>query len=87
MELIVGNSRVVPTAIRRIPGGIEAQLAGEALLRFLDVTCNADQSHHVSIEVLGGEYDRREMDVTEIRMRGSVTTVTLICSSKPANLH
>ena len=87
MELIVGNSRVVPTAVRRIPGGIEAQLAGEALLRFLDVTVNAAPSHHVSIEVLGGEYDRRAMDVTEIRMRGSITTVTLICTSKAASLH
>ena len=87
MELIVGNSRVVPTAIRRIPGGIEAQLAGEALLRFLDVACSPHPAQHVSVEVLGGEYDRREMDVTEIRMRGAVTTVTLICSSKAGSLH
>lgn len=87
MELIVGNSRVIPTAIRAIPGGLEAQLAGEALRRFLDVTLRHPEADHVSIEVLGGEYHRRSMDVTEIRMRGSVTTVTLICTSQPANLH
>ena len=83
MELIVGNKRVIPNATRRIPGGIEAQLAGEALTSLLDATfCGG-----VSVEVLGGDRDRRPVDVTDIRMHGASTTVTLLCAGEAARVN
>lgn len=81
MELIVGNSRIAATTLRRIPGGVEAQLAGEALKRLIDATFGG-----ASIEVLGGDLDHHALDVTDIRMGGATTTVTLLSAGARA-LH
>jgi len=83
VELIVGNKRVIPTAMTPIPGGVEAQLAGEALLSVLEATFHGG----ATIEVLGGDLDRRPMDVAEIRMEGASTTVTLLCSGAALRLN
>ncbi|MDV7269520.1 hypothetical protein RYZ20_01245 [Thioclava sp. A2] len=82
MELIVGNKRVQPMAMQRIPGGIEAELAGEALASVIDATFGG-----ASIEVWGGDLDRRPLDVTDIRMQGASTTVTLLCAGEPVRLN
>ncbi len=73
MELIVGNRKVIPRVLRRVPGGVEAELAGEALTSLLDATFGGG-----SIEILGGELDHHALDVTDIRMAGRSTTVTLM---------
>lgn len=36
MELIVGTRRITPAAIHPIPGGVEAELRGDAVLPLLD---------------------------------------------------
>lgn len=82
MELIVGNKRVAAMAMQRIPGGVEAQLAGEALTSVIDATFGG-----TSIEVLGGDLDRRPLDVTDIRMQGACTTVTLLCAGEAMRLN
>ncbi|MBN2741569.1 MAG: hypothetical protein JXR35_11765 [Rhodobacteraceae bacterium] len=82
MELIVGNKRVTPEALREIPGGIEADLTGEALTSLIDATFRG----YASIEMLGGDLDRQRMDVIDIRMAGDATTVTLRCHGAMA-LH
>ena len=81
VELIVGNKRITAKALRRIPGGVEAQLAGEALKRLIDATFGG-----ASIEVLGGDLDHHALDVAVIRMAGASTTVTLLTSGAVA-LH
>jgi len=81
VELIVGNKRVAAQTLRRIPGGIEAKLAGEALTSVLDATFGG-----VSIEVLGGDLDHHALDVTDIRMAGASTTVTMLSAGAVA-LH
>ena len=63
--------------------GVEAQLAGEALLSVLEATFHGG----ATIEVLGGDLDRRPMDVAEIRMEGASTTVTLLCSGAALRLN
>lgn len=73
MELVIGTSRISAT-LRRIPGGVEAELAGAALKRLIDATFGSGES----IEVLGGELDRHALDVADIRMAGTSTTVTLL---------
>ncbi len=82
VELIVGNKRITAKALRRIPGGVEAQLAGEALTSVLDATFRGG----ASIEVLGGDLDHHALDVADIRMAGASTTVTLLTSGAMA-LH
>lgn len=82
VELIVGNKRVTAQALRRIPGGIEAQLVGEALTSVLDATFRGG----ASIEVIGGDLDHHALDVTDIRMAGASTTVTLLSGGRQA-LH
>ncbi|PCD77285.1 hypothetical protein [Pseudothioclava arenosa] len=72
MELIVGNKRVVPEALHRIAGGVEVELAGEALTSLLDATFGGGGS----IE-LWGEHGPEALDVADIRMVGRATTVTL----------
>ncbi|MGD9917634.1 MAG: hypothetical protein AB7U46_06405 [Paenirhodobacter sp.] len=82
MELIVGNKRIAAQTLRRIPGGVEAQLAGEALTRLLDATFRSG----ASIELLGGDLDHHALDVADIRMAGASTTVTLLSAGARA-LH
>ncbi|MBT9383499.1 hypothetical protein KM176_06495 [Pseudooceanicola sp. CBS1P-1] len=72
MELIVGNTRVVPKEMHLIPGGVVAELTGPALYSVLDATCDG----RVSVEVFGGARGTRSMTVTEIKMRGATSTVT-----------
>jgi hypothetical protein len=81
LELIVGNKRVMPKALRRIPGGVEAELVGEGLTSVLDATFAG-----ASIECLGGDLDHHALDVTDIRMGGGSTTVTLMTAREMA-LH
>lgn len=73
MELIIGTHRIAAT-LRRIPGGLEAKLAGAALTRLIDATFGSGES----IEVVGGDLDRHALDVADIRMAGTSTTVTLL---------
>ncbi|MDF2142338.1 hypothetical protein [Paenirhodobacter sp. CAU 1674] len=73
MELVVGTHRINAT-LRRIPGGVEAELAGAALKRLIDATLGSGET----IEVLGGDLDRHALDVADIRMAGAATTVTLL---------
>ena len=82
VELIVGNKRIAAKALRRIPGGVVAQLAGDALTSVLDATFRGG----ASIELLGGDLDHHTLDVTDIRMAGASTTVTLLTSGAVA-LH
>ncbi|SEN36622.1 hypothetical protein SAMN04488103_104299 [Gemmobacter aquatilis] len=74
MELIVGAKRITPSAIHRIAGGVEATLRGEALISLLDATFHGAGS----IEVHGGDLDRRPLDVAAIEMTGGDTRVTLV---------
>lgn len=76
MQLIIGNRHVIPEAIHRIAGGVQAVLKGEGLRALLDATFHGTGS----IEVLGGDLDRRPMDVAAIEMTGGDTRVTLICT-------
>lgn len=82
MELIIGTRRIIPTAIHRITGGVEAVLQGEALRSLLDAAFHGAGS----IELLGGDLDRRPVDVASIRMQGSDTRVTLICTGPAPRL-
>lgn len=79
MQLIVGSRAITPAEVRLIPGGIEAELAGEALTCFLDGAFAG-----VSMELYGGEMDRHAVDVTEIRMQGCATKVTLMATHEMA---
>jgi len=83
MELIVGARRIPPAAIHPIPGGVEAELRGDAVLPLLDAAFYGAGR----VEILGGDMDRRPMDVAGIEMRGASTLVTLICAGKAAALH
>ncbi|QNR64215.1 hypothetical protein H9N28_05125 [Rhodobacter capsulatus] len=67
--------------LRRIPGGYEAVLAGKALKRLI-----AAAFEGASIEVWGGDLSAHGLDVTDIRMAGATTTVTLMSSGAKA-LH
>ncbi|MFC7705073.1 hypothetical protein ACFQXB_12780 [Plastorhodobacter daqingensis] len=82
MELLVGARRITPSAIRRIAGGVTATLRGDALISLLDATFHGKGS----VEVIGGDLDRRPMDVAAIEMSGGDTTVTLICSGPARTL-
>lgn len=81
MHLLVGT-QPLPASLRRIPGGVEAELAGAALKRLIDATFGSGES----IEMLGGDLDRHAMDVADIRMGGATTTVVLL-SAGPRALH
>lgn len=81
MELIVGSHRLAAT-LRRIPGGVEAELAGAALTRLIDATFGSGES----IELIGGDLDRHALDVADIRMAGGSTTVVLMSTGAKA-LH
>ncbi|MBT9244956.1 hypothetical protein KM031_01910 [Gemmobacter fulvus] len=75
MELIVGARRITPSAIHRIAGGVTATLRGDALISLLDATFHGAGT----IELSGGDLDRRPMDVAAIEMTGGETIVTLLC--------
>lgn len=83
VELIVGNKRVVPQNLRAFPGGVEVQLAGEGLTALLDAAFRGAGS----IEALGGDLDRRRLEVTDIRMSGATTNVVLMPQAGIARLH
>ena len=78
VHLIIGT-QTLPAHLRPIPGGYEAVLAGEALKRLIDATFRG-----APIEVLGGGLPVRGLDVTDIRMGGATTTVTLMRSGAKA---
>ena len=81
MHLIIATESFSDVPLRRIPGGYEAVLAGKALQRLLDATFRG-----ASIEVLGGDLNAHGLDVTDIRMAGATTTVTLM-SAGARSLH
>lgn len=81
MHLIIATESFADVPLRRIPGGYEAVLAGETLKRLIDASFQG-----ASIEVLGGDLNAHGFDVTDIRMRGATTTVTLMSSGAKA-LH
>lgn len=83
MELIVGTRRIAAAAIHPIPGGVEAELRGDAVLPLLDATFHGAGR----VEILGGGMDCRPMDVAGIEMRGASTLVTLLCAGEAAALH
>lgn len=83
MELLVGARRITPERVQAVPGGIKAELRGEAVLRLLDATFHGTGS----IEILGGALNRRPVDVAGIEMRGASTLVTLLCAGEAAQLN
>lgn len=82
MELIVGTDRIA-AHLHPIAGGVIATLRGEALKALLDATFHGQGS----IEIMGGELDRRPMSVAAIEMSGHDTTVTLVCAGPRRDLH
>ncbi|MBE2276043.1 MAG: hypothetical protein IAE87_07070 [Rhodobacteraceae bacterium] len=87
MYLIVGTRRIVPTAIHPVAGGVEVALRGEALVSLLDATFRQAGQGAGSIEVSGGDMDRRPMDVAAIEMTGADARVTLLCAGPPRPLN
>ena len=83
MEILVGARRITPERVQPIPGGVMAELRGEAVLRLLDATCPGGPS----VEILGGALNRRPVDVAGIEMRGASTLVTLLCAGEAAALN
>ncbi|WP_219907870.1 hypothetical protein [Rhodobacter aestuarii] len=83
VHLIVGTKTLPEIALRRIPGGYEAVAAGDALRRLIDASFAG-----ASIEVMGagaeGAAPVQGLDVTDIRMAGATTTVTLMKSTTHA---
>ncbi|SOC14507.1 hypothetical protein [Rhodobacter maris] len=77
MHLIVGTKTLPEVALRPIPGGYEAEAKGEALRRLLDATFGG-ASIEVTGEAAGGAAAVQGLDVTDIRMGGATTTVTLM---------
>ncbi|MFP1645902.1 hypothetical protein [Pontitalea aquivivens] len=83
MDLIVGDKRVVPGAMRAIPGGVEVDLSGPALLSLLDATFAGP----ASVELWDRGSAPRPMRVADIRMQGARTTVTLLGAGGPARMN
>ncbi|MCW1920176.1 hypothetical protein NX862_15560 [Rhodobacter sp. KR11] len=83
MDIIIGTDRITPQAIHPFAGGVIATLRGEALKAVLDATFRGKGS----IEMSGGDLDRRPMSVTAIEMSGQDTTVTLVCAGPRRDLH
>ena len=73
MNLIIGSRHITPDAITRTATGVEAVLHGAALVSLLDAAFHGAGT----IEILGGDLDRRRMEVTGIEMHGRQTRVTL----------
>ena len=82
LELIIGTRRIVPDAIQQLDDGVEAILRGSAVLPVLDAAFYGAGS----IEVLGGAFDRRPMDLVSIEMSCDVTRVTLVCTGPAPRL-
>ena len=83
MQLLIGKDAITPQSIHRIAGGVQAVLKGEGLLRVLDAAMEGGPG----IELLGGDLDRRPLQVAAIRMAGRDTHVTLICCGAAAGVH
>jgi hypothetical protein len=83
VQLVIGARHITPHTIRRIAGGVEAVLKGDALRALLDSAFHG----RGTIEILGGDLHRRRVEVTGIEMSGSDTRVTLICQGIAAALH
>ncbi len=83
MELIIGAQRIIPDSIHSVPGGVEAELRGAAVLSLLDAAFHGGGR----IEILGGALNRRPVDVAGIEMRGASTRVTLICTGEALALN
>jgi hypothetical protein len=64
MDLIIGTLHITPDAIMRTATGIEAILYSDALLFLLNATFHGFDK----IEILGGDFDRRQVEVTWIEM-------------------
>lgn len=79
MHLIIATESFADVPLRRIPGGYEAVLAGKALKRLIDAAFEG-----ASIEVWGGDLTAHGLDVTDIRMAGATTTVTLMAAGAKA---
>lgn len=73
MDLLIGARQTTPDVITRTATGVEAVLHGDARRSLL----NAAFHGAGTIEILGGDLDRHQMDVTGIEMRGCETRVTL----------
>ncbi|MFD2738683.1 hypothetical protein ACFSUD_03785 [Sulfitobacter aestuarii] len=73
LELIVGNTRVTAAALELTEDGVIARLSGAALRDVLDATFGGP----ASVQVWGQDIGARLMTVTEIRMHGATSTVTL----------
>lgn len=82
MTLIIGTRRITPIAMTRTPDGIEAVLRGPAVLSLLDAAFHGAGT----IEVLGGDLDRRPLQVTGIEMSGQDTRVSLACTGPASRL-
>lgn len=83
VEILVGARRITPERMLAIPGGVKAELRGDAVLRLLDATCPGGPS----VEILGGALNRRPVDIAGIEMRGASTLVTLLCAGEAAALN
>ncbi len=83
MNLIIGTQHIIPSAITRTAHGVEAVLQGAALLSLLDAAFHGTGT----IEILGGDLDRRRMEVAGIAMSGRETTVTLVCAAAAPRLN
>ena len=62
MNRIIGTYHIIPNTIIRTPEVVEAMSHGKTLLSLLDAVVHGAEP----IEVLGGELDRRRMEVTGI---------------------
>ncbi len=82
MNLIIGSQHITPLAITRTATGVEAVLQGAAVLCLLDAAFHGAGT----IEILGGDLDRRRMEVAGIEMSGRDTTVTLVCAGPAQRL-
>ena len=74
-ELIVGLSRVTPSAVELVDGGMVAELSGAGLLKMLDATFGGQGP--VEVWGLDSGLGPRAMMVTEITMSGATTLITL----------
>ena len=83
MELIVGTRRITPASIRVVPGGVCAELAGDAMRAVLDAAFHGQGT----IELSGGRLNRHPVAVTGIEMHGATSRVTLICSGRARSAH
>ncbi|TQS72531.1 hypothetical protein ERN12_01585 [Rhodobacteraceae bacterium] len=77
MQLIIATERFADIALRPIPGGFEAVLAGDALKRLVEASFGG-----ASIELWDEKGPAQRLNVTDIRMAGRTTCVTLMSSGE-----